>query len=181
MVVMKGHANMTASSNKKNTDAHSATTFVQLPGFDEDGVQTTSGLGKDGKEYPDPVPTAPPIGYQNPPDLMTMIRTMIQSERYQTALANEGLETFEEADDFEIEDDPVDPLTEYEKVFYPDPKAPPLVITPPEAAGGSQNPPPAVPAGTPAPEVLDTSVLADTSAAQQQAQPAKTPAGKAGK
>jgi hypothetical protein len=37
-----------------------------------------------------------------------------------------GDETFEEADDFDIEDDPVDPRTPYEAVFNPRPlQAPP--------------------------------------------------------
>lgn len=125
------------------------------PTFDCDGVQATSGIRMDGKEETDPIPVAPPLGYTAPPDLMTMIRTMIQSEHLRAELAREDLESFEEADDFEIEDDPLDALTEYEKVFYP-PKVP------------LEPAPPVTPSPSPATktEVLDTSVLADTSASK---------------
>ncbi|AXH76277.1 MAG: hypothetical protein [Microviridae sp.] len=150
--------------------------FLVPERLNEFGEQVTSAIGTDGKEYPDPVPTAPPIGYQNPPDLMTMIRTMIHSEALRQELAQQELETFEEADDFDIEDDPVDPLTEYEKVFLPNPNAPPLNPATPAAAGVAPTPP-AAPAGNP--EVLDTSGVDDTSSKPQLAQPAKTPAGKA--
>lgn len=148
--------------------------------INEHGEQVSSAIGRDGKEYPDPVPMAPPVGYTQPPDIMTMIRTMIQSEQVRQRLAQEDMETFEEADDFDIEDDPVDPLTEYEKVFLPNPNAPPLPLNPatPASAGGSQNPPPAVPA--PTPELLDNSGLADTSAGQPKIQNVVNPsAGKA--
>jgi len=146
----------------KKTEKSTASTlaeinFLQDPTFDEDGVQVTSAIGRDGKEYPDPVPTAPPVGYTNPPDLMTMIRTMIHSESLRQQLAIHDEETFEEADDFDIPDDPADPLTPYEQMFYPPDEAKPA-----EAAGVAPTPP-AAPAETP-PEVLDTSVVADTSA-----------------
>lgn len=98
--------------------------FCTKPYYDGDGVQVASGIGTDGKEYPDPVPFSVPIGYTAPPDLMQMIRTMVHSEMAQTILRDAGIETIEEADDFEIEDDPLDPLTPYEKVFMP-PEPPP--------------------------------------------------------
>lgn len=125
--------------------------FLTEPKFDEDGVQATAGIRLDGKEEIDPVPMAPPVGYNAPPDLMTMIRSMIQSEAVRAELAKEEFETFEEADDFEIEGDPIDRLTDYEAVFEPPPTPP----APPPA-------PPPVPAA-PTPEVLDTSGLGDTS------------------
>lgn len=151
-------------------------TFLVPERIDHEGCQVTSAIGSDGKEYPDPIPTAPPIGYENPPDLMTMIRTMIQSEQVRQKLAQEDWETFEEADDFEIEDDPIDPLTPYEKVFEPAPQPAPLNSATPAAAGVAQTPPAA---DARPPEVLDTSGLGDTSPAPTPAQPAKTPAGKA--
>lgn len=126
--------------------------FVTQPKLDDDGVQATAGIRPDGKEEVDPTPLAPPAGYNAPPDLMTMIRTMIQSEEIRRKLAEEDMETFEEADDFEIPDDPLDPLTPYEEVFMP-PKQPEPVPAPTPA------PAPAAPK----PEVLDTSGLGDTS------------------
>ena len=53
--------------------------------FDGDGVQVSSGIGVDGKEVVDPVPMSPPVGYTPPPDLMTMIKRMVQSEQLQAA------------------------------------------------------------------------------------------------
>jgi len=129
--------------------------YLVKPEFDEDGVQVSSGIGRDGKEYPDPVPMGLPIGYSPPPDLMSMIRTMVHHETAMARLEAEGIETFEESDDFYIEDDPLDPLTPYEKVFEPPvvpapPAGTPPVTPPVEAAGvagGSTEPPPAPAAG----------------------------------
>lgn len=112
---------------RKNTEF--VEEFLVKPVFDEDGVQASSGIGRDGKEYPDPVPTAPPIGYEQPMDLMTMIRTMIKSEELRRAAEEQGFETFDEADDFEVDDDPPDPLTDYERVFEP-PASPPAAVAP---------------------------------------------------
>lgn len=113
--------------------------FCTKPYFDEDGVQVASGIGLDGKEYPDPVPFSVPVGYVPPPDLMDMIRRMVHSEMAQTILKDAGIETIDEADDFDIEDDPLDPLTPYERVFLP-PASPPAAA---EAASAPS------PAGTP--------------------------------
>lgn len=116
--------------------------FCTKPTFDEDGVQVSSGIGKDGKEYPDPVPMAPPVGFSAPPDLMDMMRTMIRNESYQRRLDEEGFDTFEEAGDFDVDDDPLPPLTVHEALFAPPPpseggesgKAPqdaPMPVAPP--------------------------------------------------
>ena len=98
--------------------------FIIQPTYDEDGVQSAAGIGLDGKEYGDPLPMAPPVGYQQPPDLMQMIKSMIQSERFAQEVDAQGFDTPEEADDFDIEDDPSDPLTPYEKHFEPPPAKP---------------------------------------------------------
>lgn len=85
--------------------------------FDSDGVQVSSSLGNDGKEYPDPVPMAPPVGYTSPPNIMDLIRSMVRNQEVLRLQDEAGIDTFEEADDFDIEDDPLDPLTPYERVF----------------------------------------------------------------
>jgi len=150
--------------NKK----HTPEMFVTLPTFDDDGQQVSSGILQNGKEMPDPVPTAPPVGYQAPPDLMQMIRTMIHGEKLREELLKQELETFEEADDFEIEDDPIDRLTDYERVFEPPPSPPKPVETAPPAPVAPKT------------EVLDTSVLGDTSKPPQTTLDAnQKPAGKA--
>lgn len=84
---------------------------------DQDGVQVSSGIGQDGKEYPDPVPMSPPVGYVPPNDLMVLLDQIFKRGKH--VLEAHEIETEEEANDFEIEDDPLDPLTEYEKVFEP--------------------------------------------------------------
>lgn len=130
--------------------------FCTKPYYDEDGVQVASGIGLDGREYPDPVPMAPPVGFQQPPDLMTMIRTMVQHEEFKRIADQEGFDTFEEAGDFDVDYDMPDPLTPHEMLFYPPderPKngspadaAPPVATAPPRAPeqteGAVASPPP---------------------------------------
>lgn len=144
----------------KSSDKIPEVQFVTEPTFDQDGVQATAGIDRYGREQVDSTPLAPPIGYSQPPDLMTMIRTMIQSEEIRRNLALEEFETFEESDDFDIPDDPLDPHTPYEAVFDPVP-TPPVPLKP------------AVPpAPSPSPEVLDTSGLGDTSPEPKKEPPA---------
>lgn len=68
-------------------------------------------------ETPDPVPMAPPIGYNPQPSLFEQVRAMVQSEHLRREAEAAGYESFEEADDFEIDDDPVDPTIPYEEKF----------------------------------------------------------------
>lgn len=69
-------------------------------------------------EYPDPTPMAPPIGYKRQPSLHDQIRSMIRTEKVRQALEAAGLETAEEADDFEVGDD-YDPASPHEHNFDP--------------------------------------------------------------
>lgn len=104
-----------------------------------------------GHEVPDPTVVEPPLGYVHQPDLIEQMRRMVQGELSRIA-ALEEMETFEEADDFDIEDDPVDYSSPYEMYFDPpagnpagppaDPKAPP---PPNEEAPAPQPPPPGEP------------------------------------
>lgn len=99
--------------------------FCTKPSYDQDGVQSTAGIGKDGKEYGDPVPMAPPVGFDNPPDLMTLIRTMVRSEEFNRRAAEEDFDNFEEAGDFDVDDDPFPPLTPHERILMPVEDPPP--------------------------------------------------------
>lgn len=72
------------------------------------------------REKPDPIPMQPPIGYKKQPSLSEQIRDMVRSEQLARDLAARGVETFEESDDFDIPDDPVDPSTPYEADFEGD-------------------------------------------------------------
>lgn len=78
--------------------------------------QVSSDLDARGRELPDPVPMAPPVGMSQGPSLADFVQRMIRNEVSRAAAAAE-METFEESDDFDIEDDPRDPLTPYEQHF----------------------------------------------------------------
>lgn len=65
-----------------------------------------------GYEIPDPTPVAPAIGHRPGPTLREQIRAMVAEASREAAQA--GLESLEEADDFDIDDDPEAPATDYE-------------------------------------------------------------------
>lgn len=75
-----------------------------------------------GQEVPDPTVVEPPLGYIAQPDLMEQMRRMVRTEMSRIAEL-EQFESFEEADDFDIDDDPVDYTTPYEMYFDPEPAA----------------------------------------------------------
>lgn len=77
-------------------------------------------LTAEGREILDPTPMAPPVGYKRHPSLAEQIREMVRSERLAAEAAAAGYETFEEADDFDVDDD-VDPNSKYEGDFDPIP------------------------------------------------------------
>lgn len=58
-----------------------------------------------GREIPDQTPVALPIGWKAPPTLHEQIQRYIRNEVSRQA-AEAGSESFEEADDFYVEDDP---------------------------------------------------------------------------
>lgn len=57
-----------------------------------------------GQLVPDPTPMAPPIGYRPQPSIADMIRQQVLA--ISRDAAREGNESLEEADDFEVGDDP---------------------------------------------------------------------------
>lgn len=84
-----------------------------------------------GRELPDPTPLEPPIGYVPQESMVDHIRNMIRTELSRSA-ADAGEETFEEADDFAIDEDDPDPHTPYEAVFDPPtPRPAPADVNPP--------------------------------------------------
>lgn len=68
----------------------------------ETGVQTHD---ESGSEIPDPNPMQPPVGYNRQPSLAEQIRAMVVSENLRREAEAAGMETFEEADDFDVGDD----------------------------------------------------------------------------
>lgn len=61
-----------------------------------------------GREVPDTTPVEMPLGFKRPKPLQQIVREMIQREFSEQADA-EGKETFDEANDFDVEDDDLPP------------------------------------------------------------------------
>lgn len=66
----------------------------------------------------DSKPMAIPVGFQRPPTLQEQVARLVRTEVSRRA-AEQGLETFEEADDFEVGDD-FEPNSPHELVFDPE-------------------------------------------------------------
>lgn len=102
---------------------------------------------ENGQFYPDPTPVAPPIGYVQEPSMFDRVREMIQRDASMRAQAA-GFESFEDADDFYIEDD-IEPFSPYEEILeMARPDAPPVNG---ELTGKDAPPPSEVPKSEPTP------------------------------
>lgn len=67
-----------------------------------------------GRELHNPIPVAIPIGLNRPPTLQEQIQRVLRQELSRQADA-QGHETFDEADDFDVEDDDqINPISQYE-------------------------------------------------------------------
>lgn len=77
------------------------------------------GYDKDGNIILDPTPMAPPIGYKKAPSMVEIVRDMVRSERLAQEARDAGHETFEEAEDFDVDDDPELLRSPYENQFDP--------------------------------------------------------------
>lgn len=82
-------------------------------------------LTADGAEIPDPRPLAPPVGYNRQPSLFEMVREATRRELSLRA-QDAGMDSFEDADDFEDDAEFLDPTSPYEYNFDParDPEHP---------------------------------------------------------
>lgn len=91
----------------------------------DDGEQILAFLSADGrKEIGDPVALAPPVGMTRPLTTEERFRRIIRSEHLARIADAQGADTFEEAEDFDIEDDPQPPLTAYEEALLEPPARP---------------------------------------------------------
>lgn len=70
-----------------------------------------------GHEVLNPTPMQPPVGYKPIPSLLDTIREQIRAHHLSTI--DMDPETEEEADDFDIPDDPVDPQSRWENDTIP--------------------------------------------------------------
>lgn len=75
----------------------------------------------DGREIPNSTPMEPPIGYKKQPSIFDQVRAMVRSDKLKQEAINAGMETFEEADDFDLDEDE-DPHSKYENEFDPIPE-----------------------------------------------------------
>lgn len=66
-----------------------------------------------GRQIPDPRPVEVPIAFQRPLSLQDEIKRFVRLELSKRAAAQE-LESFEEADDFDVDDEDPLPVTPYE-------------------------------------------------------------------
>lgn len=78
----------------------------------------------EGREIPSDVPMAPPVGFVSQPSMIENIRNMVRGEMLRREADAAGFETFEEADDFSVADDPV-PMSGYENDAEFEPPLPP--------------------------------------------------------
>lgn len=122
-------------------------------------------INEQGHECPNPVPVAPPVGFVKQPSMVEHIRDMVRSELLRREVVSAGVESFDEADDFDMEDDPIDPHTPYEKFFDPDvtpvkdDPRPNQTRTPP-AGGAADSVTPESPAGVVVPPAAPPAPLA---------------------
>lgn len=77
-------------------------------------------IDEKGYERLDPTPIAPPVGFVERESIVDRVRAMIAGNNLQRLADLEGKDNFEEADDFDVEDDPI-PMrdTPYENEFDP--------------------------------------------------------------
>lgn len=74
------------------------------------------GINDEGLEVVSNVPMAPPVGWKPQPSLLDIVREQVKASRLaqRQQELDEMSETIDQADDFDIEDDPADPTTPYE-------------------------------------------------------------------
>lgn len=121
-----------------------------VKGVEQDAPSYKSNTGRldaRGREIVDGRPMEPPVGYQKRPSLTEQIRAMVREQAFQQALEANGVETFEEAEDFDVGDD-YDPSSPYEEYFEPTPNEALLAPVAPKAepprepsSGGAAQPP----------------------------------------
>lgn len=76
-----------------------------------------------GEEIPDTTKPELPLGFKKPESLAEQVRRLVRSEHIKMAAQAAGVETWEEADDFDVGDD-YDPRSPFEEIFDPTWSAP---------------------------------------------------------
>lgn len=87
---------------------------------DEDVFKTTDRYNRFnelGEEILNPTPMQPPVGYKKQPSMIDIVRQQVAA--HHASLLDMEPETEDEADDFDIPDDPVDPQSRWENDNVP--------------------------------------------------------------
>lgn len=79
----------------------------------------SAGFNDEDKLIPDGIPMEPPLGYKPSQSMVEIIRDMVRSEQLARDLDAAGVETFEEADDFEVGDEDPQMRSPWENDFDP--------------------------------------------------------------
>jgi len=77
-------------------------------------VRQTPFIDDQGREVLDTTPLSLPVGFKRPETLAEQVARLVRRQHYLNSLEIIGEESFEEAEDFDISDDPVDPDTPYQ-------------------------------------------------------------------
>lgn len=75
-------------------------------------------LDKEGREIPDPTPVELPVGFKRQETVAQMVARLVRKDVSEYA-ARHDMETFADADDFDLDDEDFDPHTPYETQFDP--------------------------------------------------------------
>lgn len=67
-----------------------------------------------GEELPDPTPMELPVGFTRPPTLSELVARLVIDPAVQAELRAVGIETEEEANDFDVPDELPDPTSPYQ-------------------------------------------------------------------
>lgn len=73
--------------------------------IDPESGEVISSLDQEGREVLDTTPIAPPIGFKEQPSMVEYVRDLIRSEKLRMEAEEAGYETFEESEDFDVDDD----------------------------------------------------------------------------
>lgn len=79
------------------------------------------GLDEHGNARVSSVPQEPPIGYRKQPSMVDIVREAVRNEHFQRQMEEAGFETFEEANDFDIDEDGAELRSPYELAEAPSP------------------------------------------------------------
>lgn len=85
----------------------------------EEKVWKRGYIDEEGREVLDEMPLEPILEAARAPSLTELVQRCVTDANLAQALRNNDMDTFEEADDFDIPDDPIDPSSPWENDFEP--------------------------------------------------------------